>query len=184
MRGHFRAHGTQVELFYHDRQYYMRGYIGNKISMYGATRNLVIRNAKADMTRQSICDDLEHIHHLKVVDINVIRDEAYISLNSVQNAISARSCMQSRLKYKACRIEHYPDECDQPLPDVPQKVIKKFDPIKDKARSPGSNRFQVLASDNSDESDNIQEADDQAQQHSILTQAFTAFKMRARLRTT
>lgn len=88
-------------LFYNDRQYELSDHLGKKISKNGATRNLVIRHAKDDVTSQSIRDDLAHIHQLEVVEIKIIRDDVYISLNSVHNAVTARACMQSRLKYRS-----------------------------------------------------------------------------------
>lgn len=148
LRGDSHAHNIQVDLFYNDRQYQLPGHIGYKMSTYGATRNLVIHHAKPDVTSQSIRDDLEHIHQLEVVEIKVIGDEVYISLNSIHNAVTARSCMQSRLKYKGYRIDYYPDECDQPLPEVPRRAVRKFDPLQAEASNPrSSNRFQMLAND-------------------------------------
>ena len=128
----------------------MAAQVGQMIFRFGATRNLVIRHTKADMTSQSIRDDLKHIHSLRVVEINVVRGEPYVSLNSVHIALVARSCMQSRLKYKTCRIDFYPDECDQPLPQVLRKPIRKLNPPTMKTRTLGTNRFQMLANDEPD----------------------------------
>ena len=130
------------------------------------------------MTKQSITDDLEHIHNLQVVDINVIHGEAYISLNSVHNAITARACMQSRLKYKACSIEFYPDECDQPLPDLQKKAAGKFDPPKAKAARLGVNRFEMLADDEYDDEDDNEVMDDQVQEHQGVSRGFAALGLK------
>lgn len=53
----------------------------------------------------------------------------WISLNSINHALNARSCMMTRKRYKDSRIEFYPDECAQSLPSViksskPSNVIK------------------------------------------------------------
>jgi hypothetical protein len=106
----------QMEVFYDDRQHFLPGYLARRIHNNGATRNLVIRYAKADMTEESIREDLEHIYRLEVVSCHFEFGHAWLSLNSVQQAVTARSCMGSRFKYKGCRIEFYPDECTEPLP--------------------------------------------------------------------
>jgi hypothetical protein len=143
----------QVDLFYEKRPFFMSSHVGNKISQSGATRNLAIRNISPDMTSQSIRDDLEHIHTLEVVELTIVRDAAFVSLNSVHIALTARSCMQSRLKYKNCPIDFYPDECEQPLPQIPRNCqIKKPDPLSVKASAVGTaNRFQMLAQNDSDD---------------------------------
>lgn len=106
----------QVEVFWDDRQHFLPGYLAQRIHNNGATRNLVIRFAKADMTEKSICEDLDHIYRLEIVKVHFEFGHAWISLNSVQQAVTARSCMGSRFKYKGTRIEFYPDECAEPLP--------------------------------------------------------------------
>lgn len=106
----------QIEVFYDDRQHFLPGYLAGRIYNTGATRNLVIRFVKADMTEESIRDDLEHIYRLEVVSCHFEFGHAWLSLNSIQQAVTARSCMGSRFKYKGCRIEFYPDECAEPLP--------------------------------------------------------------------
>lgn len=171
--------GKQVELVSDDRQYRLSVSVGNKISSNGATRNLVIRRPKADTTSQSIRNDLEHIHNLEVVDISIINGEAWISLNSVKSALTARACMQSRSQYIHCVIEHYPDECKQPLSDVPKKAISKPKPPKATARNVASNRFQILAREDSDDVDDEEEEEeeapkDQTRQPRSLKQGFSA----------
>ena len=155
----------------------MPAHIGNRISQFGATRNLVIRHIQPDMTSQSIRDDLDHIHNLEVVEINIIYDEAYVSLNSVQFAFTARSCMQSRLKYKNCKIEFYPDECDQPLPQIPYKPTKKLDPPKEKASHVGLNRFHILAGDEFEDDDESEIMDEPRQQDHGLAHDFAALRV-------
>ena len=86
------------------------------------TRNLVIRFVKPEMTAESICADVEHIHQCEVVGLRFELGHAFLSLSSIQSATHARSCFLSRLKYKGTRIEFYPDECDQPLPEASQPM--------------------------------------------------------------
>ena len=112
----------------------------------GVTRNLVIRFPTPDLTADSIRQDLEHIHRLDVVSIDFVKGHAYVSLNSVHLALKAKSCMISRLKYKRTRIEHFPDECDQPLPAIPRKPLSNMSntlPTR-AAKTPFSNRFDAI----------------------------------------
>ncbi|KAL7940721.1 hypothetical protein V8C42DRAFT_356085 [Trichoderma barbatum] len=85
----------------------------------GATRNLVLRNCSPSHTEASIRKDLDHIHGLEVVAIDFCGGMCHISTNSVANAMYARTCMMSRLKYKGSRLEWDVDECAQPLDQVP-----------------------------------------------------------------
>lgn len=93
----------------------MPSHVFNKIAS-GATRNLVVRGVGGKLTADQIRDHLDHIHNLVVVDISFRRGDAYISTNSVHNALFGRTCMMSRSAYKGLRIEYYPDECAAPLP--------------------------------------------------------------------
>src|SRR6266852_3194342 len=97
----------QIEVFWDDRQHFLPGHIARRISYDGVTRNLVIRFPKPDMNVESIKEDLDHIHRLEVVNITFDNaGHAFVSLNSVYQALIARSCMSSRLKYKGTtRIE-------------------------------------------------------------------------------
>lgn len=91
--------------------------MANKIAN-GSTRNLVVRGVGGKLTAAQIRDHLDHIHNLVVVDINFQNGDAYISTNSIHNALFARTCMMSRTAYKGLRIEYFPDECAAPLPRV------------------------------------------------------------------
>lgn len=93
--------------------------MSNKIAN-GATRNLVVRGVGGKLSADQIRDHLDHIHNLIVVDINFRNSDAYISTNSIHNALFARTCMMSRTTYKGLRVEYYPDECAAPLPRVPR----------------------------------------------------------------
>jgi hypothetical protein len=143
----------QVEPSWNDRQFYLPPYVRGKI-IAGATRNIVIHNVSPKITEALIRQDLEHIHNLVVVSVRFRQGNAYISTNSVHNALFARSCMISRSTYKGRRIGFFADECDQPLPRVVPPVRSSsaserggLDAGKMKKRDVGANRFQLLAVD-------------------------------------
>jgi hypothetical protein len=129
-----------------ERQSYLPGYLARQIDINGASRNLVIRFAQPEMTADAIREDLEHIHHLRVVNIRFEQEHVFIGTNSILQAITARTCMMSRLKYKTTKIEFYPDECGQFLaPPAPRSYDQKSLP----AKSVGiryTNRFNLLRS--------------------------------------
>jgi hypothetical protein len=64
---------------------------------HGATRNLVMRKAQAEHSEESIREDLEHIHNLVVIRVDIVDGDCYIKTNSVHNAVFARTCMMSRV---------------------------------------------------------------------------------------
>ncbi|KAL7894013.1 hypothetical protein HDV63DRAFT_162684 [Trichoderma sp. SZMC 28014] len=114
----------------------------------GATRNMVLRKCGTSHTEASLREDLEHIHNLQVVKIEFRGGDCHISTNSVPNAMYARTCMTSRLKYKTSRIEWDVDECAQPLsemPSQPRLCAPSSAPLRQQ-RVTTPNRFQVLAS--------------------------------------
>ncbi|KAI6830943.1 hypothetical protein KC340_g12055 [Hortaea werneckii] len=133
-------HSKRVEVKWADRQYRLNNHIHHKVLHAGATRNLIIRNARSHgLTAAQIRADLDHIHNLVIIDIcfrpsspsssaaaasggTADRDndsddyDAYVETNAVHNALFARTCMMSRTGYKGCRIDFYPDQCASPLP--------------------------------------------------------------------
>ena len=123
----------------------------------GATRNLVIRNITSEITDNRLREDLDHIHNLGIIYISFADGNAYLSLNSIHNALFAKSCMMSRAIYKGFRIDWYPDECAQPLPR-PQKAQKTDSGVSAPKKPQPVNRFQMLMNedgteDNSDDQD-------------------------------
>ncbi|KAI7300029.1 hypothetical protein KC315_g17366 [Hortaea werneckii] len=122
-------HSKRIEVKWADRQYRLNNHIHNKI-LHGATRNLIIRNARSHgLTAAQIRADLDHIHNLVIIDISFRcpfsaaaaetvggGDDAYVETNAVHNALFARTCMMSRTGYKGCRIDFYPDQCAASLP--------------------------------------------------------------------
>jgi hypothetical protein len=125
--------------------------VSNKIAT-GASRNLIIRGATGKITADQIRDHLDHIHNLVVVDIQFRNQDAFVSTNSIHNALFARTCMMSRTAYKGLRIDWCPDECAAPLPQpsfrshTPAPVI----PMKPK---PITNRYTLLDTGSGLESD-------------------------------
>ncbi|TGO66345.1 hypothetical protein BOTNAR_0063g00270 [Botryotinia narcissicola] len=142
----------RVDIRWNDRQFILPGHIANKISI-GATRNLVIHKCNPNFTEEVIRDDLEHIHNLVLIKVVLIGSNAFISTNSVHNAMFARTCMMSRGAYKNSKIEWDHDECAAPLPRRPSP---QFDnpPITKKQNTPSANRFQPLNIDMEDKSEN------------------------------
>lgn len=136
----------QIDVTWDEKQPSFPGYLQRQVYTRGATRNIVIRFAKKDMTPDSIREDLEHIHRLEVVDIVSTDNHIFISTSGIQWAVSARYCMQSRLKYKGTRIEFFEDECDQVLPAAEKKVFRKKDTTSNKRPATVSmaNRFALL----------------------------------------
>jgi len=141
---------VKIEVRWAERQFKLNDHIRNKI-FNGATRNIVLHNASRNgLTDSQIRDDMEHIHNLDIVDIVFRNGDAYVSTNSVHNALFARTCMLSRTSYKGCKIEFYHDECDVPLPArtcLPRAATRE--PAKVKA--PLSNRFGCLNIDGGDD---------------------------------
>lgn len=146
----------RIEVVWSQRQHTMLPHIGQRINTGGASRNLVIRQCHPKLvTETSIRADLTHIHNLVVVSVTFgPGDEGhgkncYVSLNSVHNALFARSCMMSRAGYRTSRIDFMPDECAQPLeraaapPGGPKKK-KKQPTAKPKATFGVKSRFQLL----------------------------------------
>ncbi|KAK6383678.1 hypothetical protein LTS17_002970 [Exophiala oligosperma] len=137
--------GHKVSVVWNDRQLSLTPHLAHRTAS-GATRNLMIRYCKKYMTDESIREDLDHIHNLQIVSIHHSGPHCVISLSSVQGATAARSCMYTRQKYKSVRIEFYPDECAQPIPEWQPKDYHM-------SKSPCieiRNRFEVFL-DDSDE---------------------------------
>jgi hypothetical protein len=89
---------------------------------------------------------MEHIHNLVVISVVFQKSDAYVSTNSVHNALFARTCMMSRSAYKGCKIEFYPDECDVPLPLRGSQVkVEGQKPVVRKTSL--ANRFDMLGID-------------------------------------
>ncbi|KAF4997842.1 hypothetical protein FGRMN_3590 [Fusarium graminum] len=123
---HSRAHGLyikdrKIHTKWSDHQYVVKGQVVYHVTK-GASRNFVIRKRDPNLTAQSIRDDLEHIHNLHVVNIELDKNNCFVSTNAIHAAIFARTCLQSRVEYKNCRIEWVADECSQPLGSLPSET--------------------------------------------------------------
>lgn len=149
----------QVEALWSERQFYLPPYVRAKINN-GATRNLVISNVNPNITEALVRRDLEHIHNLIVIGVEYKNGNAYISTNSVHNALFARSCMMSRFAYKRMKISFYADECAEPIPKV--SAGPKTDLSATRSKKPISipNRFQLLSIEDSDNEDYENDHDD------------------------
>ncbi|KAF7590546.1 hypothetical protein BBP40_002687 [Aspergillus hancockii] len=141
--------GKRVEASWNDRQFYLPPFVRAKISS-GASRNLVIYNVNPNITEWLIRKDLEHIHNLIVITVTLKHGNAYISTNSVHNALFARSCMMSRFTYKGMRIAFYPDDCTEPLAKVPIGPKREVQ-VPSKKSVSALNRFQLLSLDGAEE---------------------------------
>ncbi|EME77408.1 uncharacterized protein MYCFIDRAFT_191519 [Pseudocercospora fijiensis CIRAD86] len=109
-------HSKRIDFKWADRQYHLNNHIQDKLAS-GASRNILIRSAgEKGFTEAQIRADMEHIHNLVIIDIAFRAGNAYVSTNSVHNALFARTCMMSRTAYRGCKVEFFPDECDVPLP--------------------------------------------------------------------
>ncbi|KAI9368819.1 hypothetical protein BJX61DRAFT_194964 [Aspergillus egyptiacus] len=155
--GYTRAHGLYVaekgvEVLWNDRQFYLPPFVRSKIGN-GASRNLVIYNVNPNIHEGLIRDDLEHIHNLIVISVKFKNGNAYISTNSVHNALFARSCMMSRLTYKGMKIGFYPDECAEPLWKIPTGPKKATSAPSKKPAKVVPNRFHLLALEGSEDED-------------------------------
>lgn len=104
---------------------------------------------------------LDHIHNIVVITVSFDNGDAYISLNSINNSLFARTCMMSRAAYKGMRIEWYPDECSQPLPKMQSAPKKGNLAPQPKKFTPAINRFQMLNMDNDGTEDGSEETDEE-----------------------
>ncbi|KAL8678038.1 MAG: hypothetical protein Q9186_005569 [Xanthomendoza sp. 1 TL-2023] len=153
--------GRRLSWEWSERQFYMPGHVASKIRI-GATRNLVIRSVKSDITEQRLREDLDHIHNLIIVSISFVDGDAFLSLNSIHNALFARTCMMSRAMYRGMRIDWYPDECALPLPKVQNPPRREMAITPKSKTTPMVNRFQMLNMDDeaTDDSSFENEGDD------------------------
>ncbi|KAG4034314.1 hypothetical protein MFRU_003g02840 [Monilinia fructicola] len=138
----------RVDIRWNDRQFILPGHVANKVGI-GATRNLVVHNCNPKHTEEVIRDDLEHIHNLVVIKVTFDGSNAFISTNSVHNAMFARTCMMSRSTYKGSKIDWDNDECAAPLER--RQSFQSENPAAKKSRTPLVNRFQLLDIDREDD---------------------------------
>jgi hypothetical protein len=157
-RNDFYLHTKRLEVRWNDRQFHVPHHVSNKIAI-GATRNLVVRGATGKLTEKQIRDDLDHIHNLVVIDVLFKEGDAYISTNSIHNALFARTCMMSRTTYKGLRIDWYPDECAAPLPQPAN--FKSYTPVsRSLPAKPVAtlNRYNLLNTDGTEASSDDEES--------------------------
>ncbi|KAM3499152.1 hypothetical protein MY10362_007569 [Beauveria mimosiformis] len=87
--------GSLIKVTWALRQFILAPYVSQQLRG-GASRNLVIRHYDRRITANSIRADLEHIHNLAVVSIELSGLDCYIGINSITAASFARTCMMSR----------------------------------------------------------------------------------------
>ncbi|KAK5956983.1 hypothetical protein OHC33_001352 [Knufia fluminis] len=148
-RHDFYIKSKRVHVSWDERQHYMPGGIARRIHNDGASRNLVIRFPKPEVTEQVVRDDLDHINTLEVVSVKTLQGHIFVSLNSVRHALAARSCMMHRLRYKGSRVEFWPDACAEPFPPVPRRPPPNQNYHKHQAKHSTNsiNRFNVLCNE-------------------------------------
>lgn len=123
--------------------------MSNKISS-GVTRNLFLRNVNDRISEEGLRNDLEHIHNLVIISVSFRGQNAYVSTNSVNNAMFARTCMMSRAIYRGVQIEFFEDACSAPIPRQASAVKKENVPAK-LQRISSANRFNLLNADESED---------------------------------
>ncbi|KAF2139321.1 uncharacterized protein K452DRAFT_232664, partial [Aplosporella prunicola CBS 121167] len=134
----------RVEVSWSDRQFKIVPHVFSQIAE-GATRNIVIaKGANKGLSESRIRDDMEHIHNLVIVDVQIRNNgDILVCTNSIHNALYARTCMRSRLPYKLMRVESAADECAAPLPFIHRPKDRKLASLP-KVRNPMANLFGIL----------------------------------------
>lgn len=133
----------QLEFRWSDRHFRVPAHISYKITRCGATRNLVLRGAAEKITADEIRDHLDHIHNLVIISIYFKNGDAYVSMNSIHNALYARTCMLSRSAYKGVRIDYYADECAAPVPR-PISRARNPEALTSRKYKPTANQYAIL----------------------------------------
>ncbi|KAM0247300.1 hypothetical protein ACHAP5_004161 [Fusarium lateritium] len=161
--------GRKIHTRWSDHQYVVKGQVVYHVTR-GASRNFVIRKRDPNLTARSIRDDLEHIHNLHVISIEMDKDNCFVSTSAIHAAIFARNCLQSRLEFKNSRIEWVADECAQPLESVSSETLApalvpgstptaEVKPVPSRKNLMG-NRFRVLDISDTDGSNDDESSDD------------------------
>lgn len=81
---------------------------------------------------------------MAIIYVKFSGGNAYISTNSVNNALFARTCMLSRTLYKGLQIGFYPDDCDAPFAPVGSHGLQKSEAAP-KEKGPVYNPYDVLS---------------------------------------
>ncbi|KAI9805550.1 MAG: hypothetical protein M1825_000801 [Sarcosagium campestre] len=137
-----------VNIEWNHRQYTVLPHTAARIRG-GATRNIIIQGVPpgADLMEATIRDHLDHIDRLVVIDVSFEDGDIFISLNSVDKAAVARTCLASRSQYRGLKIGFYKDECACQIPLAPnQSKPERKQPRRQENMRP-LNRFEVLSTD-------------------------------------
>ena len=125
--------------------------MAKKIIRENATRNLLLCNVKSDITAEAIRNDLGHIDRLEVLSITPSGNDIIVSLNAIRHALTARTCMWSQLRYKNIPIQFAPDNCEQDLPMVEERLERAI--LNQSDRISTQNRFDVFSGENNNTDD-------------------------------
>ena len=101
------------------------------------------------MTVRNIKRDLAHIHQLEVIAIEDRGRNILVSLNAINLAVSARTCLHSQFRYRAASITFAPDDCEQELPKLVTRERSGPLPERTGMVTPVRNRFDLLSVDES-----------------------------------
>lgn len=115
----------------------------------GASRNILICGITSTITEALIREQLDHIHNLVVLSVRFYQRNAYISTNSIHNAMYARSCLMSRAIYKGMKICYFQDECVRPIHEHLQRATEQPTVRRSENTDRSANRYQVLTVDGS-----------------------------------
>ncbi|KAI0851778.1 hypothetical protein F5Y00DRAFT_274655 [Daldinia vernicosa] len=140
----------KIQVSWAARPYNINGELAAQIRK-GASRNLIIRDCEGKLTEQEIREDMEHIDKLVIIKVMFLDGHCHIKTNAISEAIVARTCMQSRRKYKQWVIQWGHDECSEPF-DGPQesRSPKQKATSNKKPVARGQNRFASLRKDDND----------------------------------
>jgi len=140
----------RITVEWDEKQSFIPPYLARQIEANRASRNLLVRFVTPEMKPDVIRTALEYIHHLRIVDIKPEGHHIVVRTNGISNAITAKTCMMSRLRYMNTGVEYWPDECAEvPLPPIRRSYDRKPLLAKDEAIA-HKNRFELLV-DNSDD---------------------------------
>ncbi|KAL1861963.1 hypothetical protein Plec18170_000787 [Paecilomyces lecythidis] len=140
--------GKRIEVSWNDRQFQVYPYLAAAIGK-GASRNILICGITSNITEALIREQLDHIHNLVVLSVGFYQRNAYISTNSIHNAMYARSCLMSRAIYKGMKICYFQDECVRPIHEHLQRATEQPTVRRSENTDRSANRYQVLTVDGS-----------------------------------
>ena len=161
---------SKISVSYAEKSFWTPKTVATRIQQ-GATRNLLIRGIDSALDEERLRTDLDHIHNLVIVEVYPPKNESgiVVSMNAINLALYAKTCLRSQAKYKKAQISFYPDKCaEMEIPD-PRKEYK---PLQDKTNGktsgkrlaksdgPPKNRFQLLSIEDEEDGEDDETADE------------------------